>query len=91
MEILKIIQISSRSGDDESKNIKQEINHYRNIVVQKGEGNQFNEAFYLLENENGGRFIITEDQASWNPYFEAISNALKKHEADELHYYFHKN
>ena len=91
MEILKIIQISSRSGDDESKNIKQEINHYRNIVVQKGEGNQFNEAFYLLENENGGRFIITKNQASWNPYFEAISNALKKHEADELHYYFHKN
>ena len=51
MEILKIIQISSRSGDDESINIKKEINHYRNIVVQKGEGNQFNEAFYLLENE----------------------------------------
>ena len=91
MEILKIIQISSRSGDDESKNIKQEINHYRNIVVQKGEGEQFNEAFYLLENENGGRFIITKDQASWNPYFEAIFNALKKHGADELHYYFHKN
>ena len=91
MEILKIIQISSRSGDDESKNIKQEINHYRNIVVQKGEGNQLNQAFYLLENENGGRFIITKNQASWNPYFEAISNALKKHEADELHYYFHKN
>ena len=91
MEILKIIQISSRSGDDESKNIKQEINHYRNIVVQKGEGNQFNEAFYLLENENGGRFIISKDQASWNPYFETICNALKKHGADELHYYFHKN
>ena len=91
MEILKIIQISSRSGDDESKNIKQEINHYRNMVVQKGEGNQFNEAFYLLENENGGRFIICKNQASWNPYFEAIFNALKKHGADELHYYFHKN
>ena len=61
------------------------------MVVQKGEGNQFNEAFYLLENENGGRFIISKNQASWNPYFEAISNALKKHGADELHYYFHKN
>ena len=91
MEILKIIQISSRSGDDESINIKKEINHYRNMVVQKGEGEQFNEAFYLLENENCGRFIITKNQASWNPYFEAIANALKKHGADELHYYFHKN
>ena len=34
MEILKIIQISSRSGDDESINIKKEINHYRNMGVQ---------------------------------------------------------
>lgn len=91
MEILKIIQISSRSGDDESKIIKSEINDYWRRKTEKGETKQFAEAFYLLENEHGGRFIITKNQASWNPYFEAIANALNKHGADELHYYFHKN
>lgn len=91
MEILKIIQISSRSGDDESKIIKSEINDYWRRTTAKGEAKQFAEAFYLLENENGGRLIITQDQASWNPCFTRISNALKKHGADELHYYFHKN
>ena len=91
MEILKIIQISSRSGDDESRNIKKEINDYWKIKTKEGEAKQFAEAFCLLENEHIGRLIITRDQAFWNPYFEAIANALKKHGADELHYYFHKN
>lgn len=91
MEILKIIQISSRSGDDESRNIKKEINDYWKIKTKEGEAKQFAEAFYLLENEHIGRLIISKDQAFWNPYFKAIANALKKHGADELHYYFHKN
>ena len=91
MEILQIIQISSRSGDDESRNIKKEINDYWRKKTEKGEAKDFADAFYLLENENCGRLIITKDQAFWNPYFKAIANALKKHGADELHYYFHKN
>ena len=91
MEVLKIIQISSRSGDEESKIIKQEINDYWRRRTEKGEAKKFAEAFYLIESENGGRLIITKDQASWNPCFTYILSALKKHEADELHYYFHKN
>lgn len=91
MEILKIIQISSRSGDDESKIIKSEVNDYWRRKTEKGETKQFAEAFYLLENENGGRIIISKDQASWNSCFTYILKALNKHGADELHYYFHKN
>jgi hypothetical protein len=91
MKVLKIIQISSRSGDDESKIIKREINDYWRRTTEKGKAKQFAEAFYLLESENGGRLIITQDQASWNPCFIYILKVLKKHEADELHYYFHKN
>ena len=91
MEILKIINVYSRSGDDESKIIKSEINDHWRRETEKGEAKQFAEAFYLLENEYIGRLIISKDQAFWNPYFEAIANALNKHGADELHYYFHKN
>ena len=91
MEILKIINVYSRSGDDESINIKKEINDYWKIKTKEGEAKQFAEAFYLLENEHIGRLIISKDQAFWNPYFKAIANDLKKQGADELNYYFYKN
>ena len=74
MEILKIINVYSRSGDEESKIIKREINDYWRTRTEKGEAKQFE-----------------EDQASWNPAFKNILKALKKHKADELHYYFNNN
>ena len=93
MEILKIINVYSRSGDEESKIIKREINDYWRTRTEKGEAKQFEEAFYLLESESktSGRIIICKDQASWNPAFKNILKALKKHKADELHYYFNNN
>lgn len=91
MKIIKIIEINSKHSCDKSKEIKQEINNYWQAQTENGESRQFAEAFYLLENENLGRLIITKNQARYNPAFETIYKTLKDNDAHELHYYFHKN
>ena len=91
MKIRKIIEISSRDSDEQSKQIKDVINEHWKSMTEKNEAKQFAEAFDLLENENIGRLIITKNQAGWNPAFDIIFKILNEHDANELHYYFHKN
>lgn len=91
MKIIKIIEVSSRDSDEQSKVIKNEINNYWQEQTEQGEAKQFADSFYLLENENLGRLIITKNQARYNPAFATIYKTLKDNDAHELHYYFHKN
>ena len=91
MEILKIIEVSSRDSDKQSKQIKQEINNYWQLRTANNEAKQFAENFYFLEDENMSRLVITKKQACCNSNLIYIYKILKENNAQELHYYFYKN